>query len=95
MIGLISAIDVLVSFTNLDPGEYTFHVKGSNNHGIWNEEGTSVKVIILPPWWRTNIAYVTYIIFIGFVLWLAWRFQSDRLKMKQQVRNGASACRKT
>ncbi|MFC2089006.1 two-component regulator propeller domain-containing protein, partial [Calditrichota bacterium] len=74
-----------VSFTNLDPGEYTFWVKGSNNHGIWNEEGTSVKITILPPWWRTNFAYAFYIIFITFAIWLTWRFQTNKLKMKQQL----------
>jgi ligand-binding sensor domain-containing protein/signal transduction histidine kinase len=41
------------TYTNLDPGEYTFRVKASNNDGIWNEKGTSIKIIILPPWWRT------------------------------------------
>jgi len=41
------------NYTNLDPGEYTFRVKASNNDGIWNESGTSIKVIILPPWWKT------------------------------------------
>ncbi|MBK8552130.1 MAG: hypothetical protein IPL53_14135 [Ignavibacteria bacterium] len=42
-----------VTYTNLDPGEYTFKVKGSNNDGLWNEEGASVKLIIIPPWWQT------------------------------------------
>jgi len=42
-----------VTYTNLDPGEYTFRVKGSNNDGIWNEEGTSIKITITPPWWQT------------------------------------------
>ncbi len=41
------------TYTNLDPGEYTFRVKASNNDGIWNEKGTSIKIIILPPWWQT------------------------------------------
>jgi signal transduction histidine kinase/ligand-binding sensor domain-containing protein len=41
------------NYTNLDPGEYTFRVKGSNNDGVWNETGTSIKVIIAPPWWMT------------------------------------------
>ena len=41
------------SYTNLDHGEYTFRVKASNNDGLWNEKGTSIKIIILPPWWRT------------------------------------------
>jgi signal transduction histidine kinase/ligand-binding sensor domain-containing protein/ActR/RegA family two-component response regulator len=41
------------SYTNLDPGEYVFKVKASNNDGIWNEEGTSIKVVITPPFWKT------------------------------------------
>ncbi|MFY9152192.1 MAG: two-component regulator propeller domain-containing protein [Prolixibacteraceae bacterium] len=41
------------NYTNLDPGEYTFRVKASNNDGVWNEKGTSIQVVILPPWWKT------------------------------------------
>ncbi|MBN2523143.1 MAG: response regulator [Bacteroidales bacterium] len=41
------------TYTNLDPGTYTFRVKASNNDGYWNEEGTSIKLIILPPFWKT------------------------------------------
>jgi len=42
-----------VTYTNLNPGKYTFRVKASNNDAVWNEKGTSVKIIILPPWWKT------------------------------------------
>lgn len=41
------------SYTNLDPGEYTFRVKASNNDGIWNEDGASIKIIVTPPFWKT------------------------------------------
>jgi len=41
------------TYTNLDPGTYVFRVKGSNNDGLWNEEGTSLKIIITPPFWQT------------------------------------------
>jgi len=41
------------SYTNLDPGSYTFKVKASNNDNVWNEEGTSIKITIVPPFWRT------------------------------------------
>ena len=41
------------TYTNLDPGEYTFRVKGSNEDGLWNEEGTSIKLKISPPWQKT------------------------------------------
>lgn len=41
------------TFTNLNPGTYTFTVKGSNNDGVWNNKGTSIKIIIPPPFWQT------------------------------------------
>jgi len=40
-------------YTNLDPREYVFRVKGTNNDGIWNEEGDVIKIVIKPPWWQT------------------------------------------
>ncbi len=40
-------------YTNIDPGKYIFRVKGSNNDGIWNEEGASIEIIITPPFWQT------------------------------------------
>lgn len=41
------------TYTNLDPGTYTFRVKASNNDGVWNEVGTSVIIRVLPPFWET------------------------------------------
>ncbi|CAG1013998.1 partial Sensor histidine kinase LiaS, partial [Anaerolineales bacterium] len=42
-----------VSYTNLPGGNYTFRVKAANSDGIWNEEGTSLKLIVIPPFWQT------------------------------------------
>lgn len=41
------------SYTNLKGGKYTFRVKGSNNDGIWNEEGVSLRITVTPPFWET------------------------------------------
>ena len=41
------------TYTNLDPDEYVFRVLGSNNDGVWNEEGVSIAITITPPWWQT------------------------------------------
>ncbi|MCP4146183.1 MAG: histidine kinase, partial [bacterium] len=40
------------TYTNLPAGEYTFRVKGSNNDGIWNNIGSSLKITIEPPFWK-------------------------------------------
>jgi signal transduction histidine kinase len=42
-----------VDYTNLRGGEYVFRVKGSNNDGVWNEEGVSVSLAVTPPYWDT------------------------------------------
>ncbi|HYG40456.1 MAG TPA: two-component regulator propeller domain-containing protein [Cytophagales bacterium] len=41
------------TYTNIDAGTYTFKVKASNNDGVWNEEGASIKLTITPPWYQT------------------------------------------
>ncbi|NOX90111.1 MAG: hypothetical protein GXO77_13915, partial [Calditrichaeota bacterium] len=53
------------TFMNLEPGEYTFRVKGCNGDGIWNESGQNVKIVIHPPFWKTNWAMAFYLLFIG------------------------------
>jgi hypothetical protein len=48
-------------YTNLDPGTYTFRVRGDNRDGVWDTEGTAFKLVVLPPWWRTWWAYALYV----------------------------------
>jgi signal transduction histidine kinase len=40
-------------YTNLPGGNYTLHIKGSNNDGVWNETGASVKITVVPAIWQT------------------------------------------
>jgi len=40
-------------YTHIDPGKYVFRVKGTNGDGVWNDVGTSIRIIIKPPFWRT------------------------------------------
>jgi len=40
------------TYTNLGPNTYTFRVLGSNNDGVWNEEGVSLGITIIPPFWH-------------------------------------------
>ena len=41
------------NYTNIDPGKYTFRVIASNNDGVWNDQGASLDLVILPPFWMT------------------------------------------
>lgn len=56
------------SYSNLDPGDYIFKVIASNNDGLWNSSGKSLLITILPPWWRTWWAKITWGILISLVI---------------------------
>ncbi|MBS1659929.1 MAG: response regulator, partial [Bacteroidetes bacterium] len=55
-------------YTNLDPGEYVFRVKASNNDGVWSTADSSIRVYVKPPFWRTGYAYVFYFLLAGGLL---------------------------
>ena len=73
------------SYSNLDPGEYVFRVKGSNNDGIWNETGTSISIIITPPWWETWQAYSLFGFLFLSLLYGLRRYELNRLSFKNRV----------
>lgn len=71
-------------YTNVPPGHYTFHVKGTNNNGIWNQQEHTIAITILPPLWRSTGAYISYLgVFITLLLVYAKR-QKNKIIEKQQ-----------
>ncbi len=70
------------SYTNLEPGEYIFLVKGSNNDGIWNEQPAAVSFIIAPPFWRTWWFYIISVIAVTAAIVSIHKYRV-RLKLKQ------------
>ena len=74
----------LATYTNLNPGEYIFKVKGSNNDGLWNETGASIKIIILPPWWKTTWAYTFYLLLLIGAIYFVWKLQIKRIKNQHE-----------
>jgi signal transduction histidine kinase/ligand-binding sensor domain-containing protein/CheY-like chemotaxis protein len=67
------------TYTNLNPGRYTFRVKASNNDGVWNEKGTSVDVIIKPPFWKTTWFYIAEIFLIITLIYFFIVYKEKRL----------------
>lgn len=74
-------------YTNLDPGKYEFMVRASNAYGIWNEEGKSIEIIILPPWWRTWWAYTSFIVLFGIVAYSTDRTVRRSIKLRERERS--------
>lgn len=78
------------SYPDLNPGEYTFRVIGSNNDNIWNTEGASLNITILPPWWATAYAYIAYafltiLIVLGYARLRTWQIRKERDTLELKV----------
>jgi len=73
------------NYTNIQPGTYVFKVKAANNEGVWNEEGTSINIIVLPPWWATWW-FRTIIIVLGIIIIAAFmRIRTRNLKRAKKI----------
>jgi ligand-binding sensor domain-containing protein/two-component sensor histidine kinase len=59
----------IANYTNLPPGDYIFRVCGSNNDGVWNNNGARVYIKILPPFWETWWFVTGFILIVGFFLY--------------------------
>ncbi|MEE4355974.1 MAG: two-component regulator propeller domain-containing protein, partial [Desulfococcaceae bacterium] len=78
------------TYTNLDPGQYVFSVRGSNNDGLWNEEGTSVKITVLPAWWQTwwfriILTGLVFMLFFSLHRWRVYAMNQRNILLEHQV----------
>ncbi|WP_262509766.1 hybrid sensor histidine kinase/response regulator transcription factor [Breznakibacter xylanolyticus] len=74
-----------VNYTNVSPGEYRFQVRAANNDGLWNDTPASVHVIVLPPWWRTNVAYAIYGLMVLLLIYLFRRYSLIEANRKHEL----------
>ena len=82
-----------VTYTNLNPGTYTFYVKTANDIGKWSDATAKLQIIILPPFWRTGIAYFIYILLILGILYFSRRYillrAREKFKIEQERREAS------
>lgn len=73
----------VANYNNLKSGLYTFHLKGSNENGLWNEQERVLQIRILPPPWKTTWAYTLYILLLSATVFVTYRILKNRIREKQ------------
>lgn len=86
------------AYTNLDPGEYVFRVKATNNDGLWNETGASIHITILPAWYETlwfelSLLFVAALVLTAFFWWRVYRYQHKQEVLERTVEEKTAALR--
>ena len=74
-----------VTYTNLSPGTYTFHVRASNADGIWNNTGASITIIIHTSLWMRWWAWLIYIVLFAAAIYGFIAYRSRALKRENQI----------
>jgi PAS domain S-box-containing protein len=75
-----------VTYTNLDAGQYQFLLQGSNNDGLWNLAGTSIRLAVNPPIWATWWAYLIYLVLALALIFQGLKVNEARLRREAEKR---------
>jgi signal transduction histidine kinase/sugar lactone lactonase YvrE len=75
-------------YTNLPGGTYTLRLRGSNSDGVWNQNGQSIKIIIVPPFWETWWFRALVVLGLGVSIagGLRWRVKSVESRNRELER---------
>ena len=75
-----------ITYTNLRQGTYHFMVKASNSDGVWNEEPAILVIRMLPPWWRTIYALVSFSVLFVLLLYMFRKLILMRARLIHEAR---------
>jgi ligand-binding sensor domain-containing protein len=76
-----------IPYSNLPGGEYTFRVKTLNNTDNRNDEIASVRITIIPPFWRTWWFYALCALMTGLIIYGIYRYRVNEILKRQAIRN--------
>ena len=74
------------NYSRISEGTYYFRIKTINSEGEWTTKEKVIKVIILPPWYRTIWAYCLYFIALVGLIYGYSYYQRKQVKLKFQVK---------
>ncbi len=86
----VAADGRLVTYTNLDPGDYRFRVQGANSDGVWSTDEATLDINVLAPWWETPPALLAYAVLAllavsAFVRWRTLSLRAQAAELKRTV----------
>ena len=73
------------AYKNLAPGTYKLRVKACNGVGVWGDKETVLKIIVVPPFWKTTWAFFIYAILIGVALYITFRLMRDFNTLRNRI----------
>jgi signal transduction histidine kinase/ligand-binding sensor domain-containing protein/DNA-binding response OmpR family regulator len=73
------------TYTNLDGGDYTFKVRAISQEGKWDPDYITLKIKVLPPFWKSTIAYLIYVMLLAGILFFMRRRGIQKIRRQFEV----------
>jgi len=74
--------ELTIRYTNIPPGDYTFHVKSRSKNGGQQLDEQTIRIHIAQPYWNTAIAWLIYIALLAGITYFIWRFFANKMEKK-------------
>ena len=74
------------NYSKLGEGKYIFKIKATNPDGSWSRETQLLKIIVLPPWYRTWWAYLLYGLFLTGAIYIYTRYAKRQERLKYEIK---------
>jgi signal transduction histidine kinase/ligand-binding sensor domain-containing protein/DNA-binding response OmpR family regulator len=75
-----------INYNNISEGSYQLRIKSTNANGDWNDAETVLTITILPPWYRSILAYILYVLIIGSLIYTFYRYRLQQAKLQYKVK---------
>jgi signal transduction histidine kinase/ligand-binding sensor domain-containing protein len=77
-------------YSHLPPGEYVFHVIAGNSDGVWNNQGKTLAITVLAPFYETRWFEMLVLLTLGVMVAVSWKYRVSQLERAQAAQQAFS-----
>lgn len=75
-----------ITYNNLREGHYLLKIRSTNSEGAWNDTPTVLKISVMPPWYRSLVAYLLYLSIIGALIYFYLRYKHRQTRLEYEIK---------
>jgi anti-sigma regulatory factor (Ser/Thr protein kinase) len=75
-----------ISYVNIEPGNYSFHLKARMLGGKWTEQENTLQIIITPAWWQKDWFKIILAFSACMMIYLLVRWRIKAVRKQEQLK---------
>jgi len=79
------------NYSYLPPGEYSFTIIAANSDSVWNDKGVTIRIVVLPPFYRTWSFLILLLLVILAVVIVIYKWRVRQLHSRHEAQEKFSS----